>query len=206
MGSQGAGKKAAGKTGAGETGMSGDALSAAEAGALLRGLKARFEQNPARHRGLAWSMVQARLEAHPDKLAALQGMEQTGGEPDVIDHDPRTGELLFCDCSAESPAGRRSLCYDRDALDSRKEHKPAGTAADLAMALGIELLTEEQYRKLQQLGEFDAKTSSWIKTPAEVRGLGGALFCDRRYDKVFVYHNGASSYYAARGFRGALRV
>ena len=211
MGSQGAGKKAAGKgaagkTGAGETGMSGNVLSAADAGALLRGLKARFEQNPARHRGLAWSTVQARLEAHPDKLAALQGMEQTGGEPDVIDHDPRTGELLFCDCSAESPEGRRSLCYDRQGLDSRKEHKPAGTAADLAMALGIELLTEEQYRKLQQLGEFDLKTSSWIQTPAAVRALGGALFCDRRYGQVFTYHNGAQSYYAARGFRGMLRV
>ena len=211
MGSQGAGQKAAGKKvtgkkGASETSVSGDALSAADAGALLQGLKVRFEQNPARHRGLAWSTVQARLEAHPDKLTALQGMEQTGGEPDVIDHDPRTGELTFCDCSAESPEGRRSLCFDREALDSRKEHKPAGTAIDLAATLGIELLTEEQYRKLQQLGEFDAKTSSWIQTPADVRGLGGALFCDRRYDKVFVYHNGASSYYAARGFRGALRV
>ena len=205
-GKNAAGKNAAGKTGVGETGVSGNALSAADAGALLRGLKARFEQNPARHRGLVWSTVEARLGAHPDKLTALQGMEQTGGEPDVIDHDPRTAELLFCDCSAESPAGRRSLCYDGEALASRKENKPAGAAIDLAARLGIALLTEEQYRKLQQLGEFDSKTSSWVKTPAEVRGLGGALFGDRRYDKVFVYHNGASSYYAARGFRGVLRV
>jgi hypothetical protein len=174
--------------------------------ALLDTLKGRFEKNVKRHPGIDWSQVQARLESHPQKLRSLDDMEKSGGEPDVVKHDEKTGEIVFADCSAESPAGRRSLCYDREGLDSRKEHKPAGCATDMAAAMGIEILTEEQYRDLQKLGRFDAKTSSWIKTPAAIRKLGGALFCDRRYDHVFVYHNGAQSYYAARGFRGLLRV
>lgn len=173
---------------------------------LLKTLKARFEKHMQRHAGLAWAAVQARLEAHPDKLWPLNEMERTGGEPDVIGQDAGTGEILFYDCSAESPAGRRNLCYDRAALESRKEYKPAGSAVDLAAALGIELLTEEQYRALQDHGKFDLKTSSWVLTPPAIRKLGGALFVDRRYDTVFVYHNGAESYYAARGFRGSLRV
>jgi hypothetical protein len=172
----------------------------------LRILSARFERNLHRHEGLAWEEIQARLEATPAALASLDGMEATGGEPDVIGQDQATGQYVFCDCSAESPAGRRSLCYDRAALDARKENKPGGSAVETAASMGIDLLTEEQYRALQQLGEFDAKTSSWIATPGDVRSLGGALFCDRRYGKVFVYHNGAQSYYAARGFRGVLRV
>ncbi|MGE0373529.1 MAG: DUF4256 domain-containing protein [Gammaproteobacteria bacterium] len=173
---------------------------------LLSKLKARFEANMGRHEGIDWSGVQARLESSPGKLRSLGEMEETGGEPDVIGHDWKTGEFIFCDCSAESPAGRRSVCYDREGLESRKEHKPENCATDMAAAMGIDLLTEEQYRGLQELGSFDAKTSSWIKTPPGIRRLGGALFCDRRYDTVFVYHNGAQSYYAARGFRGALRV
>ncbi|HEX6900102.1 MAG TPA: DUF4256 domain-containing protein [Thermoanaerobaculia bacterium] len=173
---------------------------------LLGTLKARFEKNMNRHKGLAWAEVQAKLEADADKLRSLHEMERTGGEPDVIGHDKKTGEYVFCDCSAESPAGRRSLCYDREALDSRKENKPEGNAVDMAAAMGIELLSEEQYRELQKLGKFDLKTSSWVKTPSDIRKLGGALYCDRRYDHVFLYHNGAQSYYAARGFRGSLRV
>jgi hypothetical protein len=173
---------------------------------LLRTLKARFEKNMNRHKGLEWAKVQAKLEAAPDKLRSLQEMEGTGGEPDVVGHDQKTGEYIFYDCSAESPKDRRSACYDREAQESRKEHRPEHNAMDLASALGIELLTEEQYRELQTLGKFDLKTSSWIRTPAAIRKLGGALFCDRRYDHVFVYHNGASSYYAARGFRGSLKV
>lgn len=173
---------------------------------LLGTLKARFEKKPNRHPGLAWANVQAKLEANPEKLWSLSEMERTGGEPDVVGFDKKTGEYVFYDCSTESPKGRRSLCYDRAALEARKEHKPENNALDLAAALGIELLTEDQYRELQQLGNFDLKTSSWVKTPAEIRKLGGALFCDRRYDTVFVYHNGAESYYAARGFRGSLRV
>lgn len=169
-------------------------------------LKSRFEKNPARHKGIDWTDVQSRLQSSPQKLLALQAMENTGGEPDVIGRDAQTGELIFCDCSAESPTGRRSLCYDREALDSRKENKPENSALDIAVGMGIELLTEAEYRDLQKLGSFDAKTSSWIRTPAAIRKLGGALFCDRRYDTVFVYHNGAQSYYAARGFRGLLRV
>jgi len=173
---------------------------------LLATLKARFEKNIARHKGLEWANVQARLEANSEKLWSLHEMERTGGEPDVVGLDPETGEYLFYDCSAESPKGRRSLCYDREALESRKENKPKDSAIDMASAMGIELLTEEQYRELQKLGEFDTKTSSWVKTPPAIRKLGGALFCDRRYNTVFVYHNGAESYYAARGFRGLLRV
>jgi hypothetical protein len=173
---------------------------------LLRALKARFEKNMNRHEGLAWAEVGARLEANAEKLWSLSEMERTGGEPDVVDHSKKTGEYIFYDCSPESPKGRRSLCYDREALDSRKENKPNGNAMDMAAAMGIELLTEEQYRELQNLGEFDTKTSSWVKTPPAVRKLGGALFCDRRFDTVFVYHNGAESYYAARAFRGSLRV
>jgi len=173
---------------------------------LLRTLKARFEKNMNRHKGLEWAKVQAKLEANSERLWSIHEMERTGGEPDVVGHDKKTGEYIFCDCSPESPKGRRSLCYDREALESRKENKPKGTAMELAAAMGIELLTEEQYRELQQLGEFDAKTSSWVKTPSDIRKLGGALFCDRRYDTVFVYHNGAESYYAARAFRGSLRV
>jgi hypothetical protein len=173
---------------------------------LLRALKARFEKNMDRHRGLVWANVQAKLEANTEKLWSLNAMEGTGGEPDVVGHDKKTGEYIFHDCSAESPKGRRSVCYDREALESRKEHKPEDNAMDMADTMGIELLTEEQYRELQKLGNFDTKTSSWVKTPAAIRKLGGALFCDRRYDTVFVYHNGAESYYAARAFRGSLRV
>jgi hypothetical protein len=173
---------------------------------LLRVLKTRFEKNMNRHRGLAWAEVQAKLEANAEKLRSLHEMERTGGEPDVVDHDKKTGEYIFHDCSAESPKSRRSVCYDPEALESRKEHKPEGNAIGMAAAMGIELLTEEQYRELQKLGNFDTKTSSWVKTPSAIRKLGGALFCDRRYDTVFVYHNGAESYYAARGFRGSLRV
>src|SRR5688572_23754030 len=173
---------------------------------LLRSLKARFEKNMNRHQGLEWVKVQARLEANPEKLSSLHEMERTGGEPDVVGQDNKTGEYIFYDCCAESPKGRRSICYDREALDARKEHKPESSAMDMAAAMGVEILSEEQYRELQELGNFDTKTSSWVKTPAEIRKLGGALFCDRRYDTVFVYHNGAESYYAARGFRGALRV
>lgn len=173
---------------------------------LIRTLKARFEKHMHRHKGIAWAEVQARLQAHPQALRSLGEMESTGGEPDVIGQDGPAGPITFCDCSAESPAGRRSVCYDRAALDARKEHKPHGSAVEMAAAMGIDLLTEEQYRALQELGDFDAKTSSWIRTPPAVRSLGGALFCDRRYGRVFVYHNGAQSYYAARGFRGVLRV
>ena len=159
-----------------------------------------------RHRGIQWSGVQARLQEKPGKLRSLNEMEETGGEPDVVGHDKKTGEYIFCDCSSESPKGRRSVCYDREALESRKEHKPVNSAVEMAAAIGIELLTEEEYRALQKLGTFDTKTSSWVQTPADIRKLGGALFCDRRYDHVFLYHNGAQSYYAARGFRGSLRV
>jgi hypothetical protein len=173
---------------------------------LLKALKARFEKNMDRHEGLEWSKVQARLDANAEKLWSLSEMEQSGGEPDVVDHNKKTGEYTFYDCSAESPKSRRSVCYDREALDSRKENKPKNNAMDMAAAMGIELLTEEQYRKLQNLGEFDTKTSNWLNTPSKIRELGGALFCDRRFDTVFVYHNGAESYYAARGFRGSLRV
>jgi len=173
---------------------------------LLGALKARFEKNMNRHQGLEWADVQAKLEANAEKLWSLHEMESTGGEPDVVGHDKKTGEYIFYDCSAESPKGRRSVCYDRAALESRKEHKPEDCAIGMADAMGIELLTEEQYRELQKLGNFDMKTSSWVKTPSEIRELGGALFCDRRYDTVFVYHNGAESYYAARAFRGSLRV
>jgi hypothetical protein len=169
-------------------------------------LEARFAKNMRRHAGIDWRSVQAKLEASPEKLQALSEMERTGGEPDVIGYDDETGEFIFCDCSPESPAGRRSTCYDREALDSRKENKPGGSAVEMASSMGIELLTEQQYRALQELGEFDRKTSSWVKTPAKIRDLGGALFCDRRYDHVFTYHNGADSYYAARGFRGRLKV
>ena len=173
---------------------------------LLRTLKARFEKNMNRHKGLEWAKVQAKLEANTEKLWSLNEMERTGGEPDVVGHDKKTGEYIFYDCSVESPKGRRSLCYDGEALESRKENKPKNNAMDMAAAMGIELLTEEQYRELQELGDFDTKTSSWVQTPTDIRELGGALFCDRRYDHVFVYHNGAESYYAARAFRGSLRV
>jgi hypothetical protein len=173
---------------------------------LLGTLQARFEKNMDRHKGLQWSDVQAKLETNIQKLWSLNEMERTGGEPDVIGQDKKTGEYIFYDCSAESPKDRRSLCYDREALESRKEHKPKNSAIDMASAMGIELLTEQQYRELQKLGNFDTKTSSWIKTPSEIRKLGAALFCDRRYNTVFLYHNGAESYYAARGFRGSLKV
>jgi hypothetical protein len=173
---------------------------------LLRALKARFEKNMNRHQGLEWAEVKARLEPDTEKLWSLSEMERTGGEPDVVDHDKKTGEYIFYDCSAESPNDRRSVCYDREGLDSRKEHKPKNSATDMAAAMGIELLTEEQYRELQKLGNFDTRTSSWVKTPADIRKLGGALFCDRRFGRVFVYHNGAQSYYGGRGFRGSLRV
>src|SRR6266853_4806664 len=176
---------------------------------LLTVLKARFEKNMNRHKGLEWAKVQSRIcgmEASVEKLWSLNEMERTGGEPDVVGHDKKTGEYIFYDCSAESPQGRRSVCYDREALDSRKEHKPKSSALEMAAAMGIELLTEEQYRELQKLGDFDSKTSSWVKTPSAIRKLSGALFCDRRYDTVFVYHNGAESYYAARAFRGSLKI
>src|SRR5690348_186999 len=173
---------------------------------LLGTLKARFEKNMNRHQGLEWAKVQARLEAGRDKLWWLNEMERTGGEPDVVGFDKKTGEYIFYDCSTESPSGRRSVCYDREALAARKEHKPKDSALEMAAAIGVELLSEEQYRELQKLGKFDTKTSSWVQTPAEIRKLGGALYCDRRYDHVFTYHNGAESYYAARGFRGSLRV
>lgn len=181
-------------------------LSAEHRGELITTLKARFEKNMKRHKGIEWAKVQAMLEDNPEKLWSLNEMEKTGGEPDVIGYDKKTGEYIFYDCSAESPKGRRSICYDREAWDSRKENKPENTAMDMATDMGIELLTEEQYRELQKLGNFDTKTSSWVKTPSEIRKLGGAVFCDRRYDTVFLYHNGAESYYAARGFRGLLRV
>ena len=177
-----------------------------ERGALLRTLEARFETHMNRHHGLQWPAVQARLEANPDKLWSLHEMERTGGEPDVVGHDKKSGEYVFYDCSAESPKGRRSVCYDRAALESRTEHKPKNSAMDMAAAMGIEILTEAQYRELQTLGEFDTKTSSWVQTPRDIRARGGAIFCDRRYDHVFTYHNGAESYYAARAFRGALTV
>lgn len=186
--------------------MSKKQLSAQQREELLKTLKARFEKNMNRHKGLEWAKVQAKLEANPEKLWSLSEMEGTGGEPDVVGHDKKTGGYTFYDCSAETPKGRRSVCYDREALNSRKEHKPANSAVDMAAAMGIELLTEEQYRELQKLGDFDLKTSSWVKTPAEIRKLGGALFCDRRYDRVFVFHNGADSYFAARAFRGSLVV
>jgi hypothetical protein len=173
---------------------------------LLKTLKARFERNIKRHEGLEWNKVTARLETNPEKLWSLAEMETTGGEPDVVAHDKKTDEYLFFDCSAESPKGRTNVCYDREALEARKEHKPKDNAMGMAMAMGIELLTEDQYRDLQKLGEFDTKSSSWVKTPAEIRKLGGALFCDRRFGHVFVYHNGAQSYYSARGFRGWLGV
>ena len=181
-------------------------LSHAQREELLRTLQARFQANMTRHKGLVWGEVEDHLEANADKLWSLSEMEKTGGEPDVVGHDKRTGEYIFYDCSADTPKGRRSICYDGEALDSRKEHKPKNNALDMAAAMGIELLTEEQYRELQKLGEFDLKTSSWVKTPANIRKLGGALFCDRRFDTVFTYHNGAESYYAGRGFRGWLRV
>lgn len=173
---------------------------------LLKALKARFEKNPNRHKGIDWAKVQAKLEANADKLWSLSEMERTGGEPDVVGQDKKTGEYIFYDCSEQTPKGRVSICYDREALESRKEHKPKDSAANMAAAMGVELLTEEQYRELQKLGEFDTKTSSWVKTPANVRKLGGAIFCDRRFDTVFTYHNGAESYYAGRGFRGWVRV
>ena len=181
-------------------------LSAKQRGELLRALQSRFELNTNRHQGLAWAEVQAKLEARAEKLWSLSEMERTGGEPDVVGFDKKTGEYIFYDCAAESPKGRRSFCYDREALQSRKENKPKDNAVDAAAAMGVELLTEEQYRELQKLGEFDTKTSSWVKTPSAIRKLGGALFCDRRFNTVFVYHNGAESYYAARGFRGSLRL
>ncbi len=173
---------------------------------LFRAFKARFEKNMNRHEGPEWAKVQAKLEANSEKLRSLNEMERTGGEPDVVGHDKKTGEYIFYDCSAESPKGRRNVCYDREALEARKEFKPKDSAVNMAAAMGTELLTEEQYRELQKLGNFDTKTSSWVKTPSDIRKLGGALFCDRRYDNVFVYHNGAKSYYAARGFRGSLRL
>ena len=181
-------------------------LSSEQREELLTVLKARFEKNMNRHKGLEWAKVQAKLEANTEKLWSLSEMERTGGEPDVVGHDKKAGEYIFYDCSAESPKGRRSLCYDREALESRKEHKPQNNALEMATAMGVEILTEEQYRELQKLGNFDTKTSSWVQTPADIRKLGGALYCDRRYDHVFVYHNGAESYYAVRGFRGSLRV
>jgi len=181
-------------------------LSAEQHEELITTLKARFDENMSRHKGLEWANVQARLEANPDKLWSLYEMERTGGEPDVVDYDNQAGEFIFYDCAAESPKGRRSLCYDREALDARKENKPEGSATEMAAAMGIALLTEGQYRELQKLGNFDAKTSSWVQTPAEIRKLGGAIFCDFRYNHIFTYHNGAQSYYAARAFRGSLRV
>jgi len=187
-------------------GNAGKALSPAQCEGLFKILKARFEKNMNRHMGMEWSRVLARLEGNTDKLWSINEMERTGGEPDIVGHDKKTGEILFYDCSAESPAGRRSLCYDRDALQVRKENKPENSVIDMAVAMGIELLTEEQYRNLQELGNFDSKTSSWIMTPLAIRKLGGAIFTDFRYGHVFVYHSGAESYYASRGFRGSLRV
>ncbi|MFC1947885.1 DUF4256 domain-containing protein [Chloroflexota bacterium] len=186
--------------------MSTKELSPVQSEELLRALKDRFDKNMNRHKGLKWAEVQAKLGANTDKLWSVSEMERTGGEPEVVGHDKETGEYIFCDCSVESPKGRRNVCYDRKALESRKEHKPENNAVDMAAAMGIELLTEEEYRELQKLGNFDTKTSSWMKTPSDIRKLGGAIFCDRRYDTVFVYHNGAESYYAARGFRGSLRI
>jgi len=182
------------------------ALSPTQRQELLKALKTRFAENMKRHKGLEWARIAAKLEANSESLWSLNEMETTGGEPDVVGQDKKTGAYIFYDCSAESPKGRRSLCYDREALNARKENKPANSAVDLAAAMGIELLTEAQYRELQKLGKFDTKTSSWVKTPSEIRELGGAVFCDCRYDHVFLYHNGADSYYAARGFRGALSV
>jgi hypothetical protein len=182
------------------------ALSTEQRDELLKALKVRFEKNMNRHKGLDWAKVQARLDDNTEKLSSLNEMETTGGEPDVVGHDKKTGEYIFYDCSAESPKGRRSICYDREGQESRKEFKPKNNAVDMAAAIGIELLTEQQYRELQELGSFDTKTSSWVKTPSDIRKLGGALFCDRRFDQVFLYHNGAESYYGARGFRGSLRV
>ncbi len=181
-------------------------MKAKERDELLKILKTRFEKNMSRHKGLEWDKVQAKLETNPKKLGSLNEMEQTGGEPDVVGFDKKAGEFIFYDCSAETPKGRRSVCYDREGLESRKEHKPANNAIDMAAAMGIEMLTEEQYRELQQLGTFDTKTSSWLKVPPEIRKLGGAIFGDSRYGRVFVYHNGAQSYYSSRGFRGSLRV
>lgn len=181
-------------------------MKAAERTALLKTLSDRFAKNTRRHDGIAWRDVEARLTANPASLETLAAMEQSGGEPDVIGRDPKTGAITFCDCAPESPPGRRSICFDRKALDSRKENKPAGNAMEMAARMGIELLTEDEYRALQTLGEFDRKTSSWIQTPAKIRALGGALFCDRRYDHIFTYHNGAESYYAARGFRGRVVI
>ena len=181
-------------------------LSSKQSEELLRTLKARFDKNKNLHKGLEWDKVEAKLKANTEKLWSLNEMESTGGEPDVVSHDKKSGEYIFYDCSAETPKDRRSICYDREALDARKEHKPKNSAMDMAAAMGIELLTEEQYREFQALGKFDTKTSSWIQTPPAIRKLGGALFCDRRYDTIFVYHNGAESYYAGRGFRGSLRV
>jgi hypothetical protein len=181
-------------------------LSSEQREELLGALKERFEKNMDRHKGVEWAKVQAKLEADAEKLWSLSEMERTGGEPDVVGYDKKTGEYVFYDCSAESPKGRRSICYDREALEARKEHKPKDSAINMANEMGIEILTEEQYRELQKLGEFDTKTSSWVKTPSEIRKLGGALYCDRRYNQVFLYHNGADSYYAARGFRGSLSV
>lgn len=181
-------------------------LSPEQRGALVKTLRARFEKNMNRHPGLQWTAVQARLDANPQQLWSLHEMERTGGEPDVVGHDKKTGECVFNDCSAESPKDRRSVCYDREALDARKEHKPKNNAMDMAAAMGVEILTEAQYRALQTLGEFDTKTSSWVKTPPDIRARGGAIFCDRRYGHVFTYHNGAESYYAGRAFRGALKV
>jgi hypothetical protein len=181
-------------------------MNAKQSEELLKVLKGRFEKNMVRHKDLEWEVIRARLEANPGKLRSLDEMERTGGEPDVIGYENKTEEYVFCDCSAETPTGRRSLCYDREALEGRKEHKPEGNAVDMAAAMGIELLAEDQYRELQKLGEFDTKTSSWVKTPPDIRKLGGALFADRRYGHVFVYHNGAPSYYNVRAFRGSLRV
>ena len=182
------------------------ALSAGQRKELFEALKVRFEKNPNRHQGLEWPSVQAKLEANAERLWSLNEMERTGGEPDVVAHDKKTSEYVFCDCSAETPKGRRNLCYDREALDSRKVAKPKNSVIDVATSMGIDLLTEEQYRELQKIGSFDTKTQSWVKTPPAIRKLGGALFCDRRFDAVFVYHNHAESYYAGRGFRGSLRV
>ncbi|HEY7352642.1 MAG TPA: DUF4256 domain-containing protein [Terriglobales bacterium] len=186
--------------------MSNAKLSKTQREQIIRVLKDRFEKNMDRHKGFEWAKVSERLEANAEKLWSLSEMERTGGEPDVVGQDKKTGEYIFCDCSAQSPQGRRNVCYDREALASRKEHKPKNNAMDMAVTMGVEILTEEQYRDLQKLGEFDTKTSSWVKTPSNIRKLGGAVFCDRRYDTVFLYHNGAESYYGARGFRGLIRI